>query len=78
MTTEPAARRKRRWHSGHGEVDSPYKVESFLREYESLCLDYEMALSHEDSQGSFLIADKDVESNIAWAAEASLKRDFTL
>lgn len=45
-------------------------IENFFREYEELCKKYDVSLSHEDSQGGFLIDVYD-EENIEWVKAAS-------
>ena len=45
------------------------RIKNFMKEYEELCIRHGMTLSHEDSQGAFIIDEYD-EDNIEWVKSA--------
>lgn len=53
-------------------IPTPEKQIKFVEEIESICKKYELSISHEDSQGSFII-DKFNQYNIKWLQSASIK-----
>ena len=46
------------------------KIDAFLKEIESVCKKYDFSISHEESQGGFILEKYD-EYNIEWLKEAS-------
>lgn len=47
------------------------EVQSFLDELDELCRKYNMSISHEDSQGGFIIEEYNPD-NIDWLREAKV------
>lgn len=43
------------------------RVEAFMLDYEQLVKKHGLALSHQDTQGAFIITDKNQVSNLTWA-----------
>ena len=54
-------------------IDTPSNVNIFLEEYENLCKKYNLSLSHEDTNGGFIITEYK-EGNINWVNDAILSR----
>ena len=50
-------------------VIKPKKMKDFLNEIEQTCKKYNLSISHEDSQGGFIIESYD-EYNIKWLKDA--------
>ena len=45
------------------------RIKNFMKEYEELCIRHGMTLSHEDSQGAFIIDEYD-KDNVEWVKSA--------
>ena len=52
------------------QIHTPDRMLHFLNEIESVCAKYNLSISHEDTQGSFLIEDGD-HGNIKWLKSAN-------
>lgn len=52
-------------------MENKYDVEGFLNEIIDVCKKYNLSISHEDSQGSFILEKYD-EYNIDWLKECSV------
>ena len=61
---------KTNWDTGQ-EEPIPYNVNCFLNEYEELCKQWGLSLSHEDGHGAFIVEEFS-ESNIQWVQYATI------
>ena len=50
-------------------MNNKKRIESFMKEYEELCVKYGLSLSHEDYEGRFII-DEYNQENIEWVKAA--------
>ena len=50
-------------------MNNKERIESFMKEYEELCVKYGLSLSHEDCEGGFII-DEYNQENVEWVKEA--------
>lgn len=60
------------WNSIEGDfVETPQNVCDFLNEIGTVCLKYNISISHEDGQGSFILEKYD-KNNIEWLFGATI------
>jgi hypothetical protein len=59
-----------RWSKSDGKVPSDPAIDSFLDEIKEVCKKHGLSISHEDSQGGFII-EKYSDSNLEWLFAAS-------
>ena len=50
-------------------MNNKERIESFMKEYEELCMRHGLSLSHEDCEGGFIIDEYDAE-NVEWVKAA--------
>ena len=63
----------KRWHLDlRDDAESPAEVEAFLEEYRALCRRHNMALSHEDCHGGFIVQRGDIDRVLSWSDLAML------
>lgn len=55
-------------------IDPPKKMVNFLNEIQEICKKYNLSISHEDSQGAFII-ERYFENNIEWLKDAQWAGD---
>lgn len=53
-------------------MDTPFHVKCFYKELIALYKKYNLSISHEDSQGSFIIENYN-ENNVDWIMDANIK-----